>query len=160
MKRKLLILAAMSMIFSWQGCNDVAHNWPSGGNSTIPEEPKGDVVTYVLGQVLQYDPANVDGVDILGELDFFGGMTLTLYLTDGEITALEFDNDCVPFLPYSFDVPTEKVECLLDKSVTPNEIRLKATNEVIAVLDKGKMMVDFRLDSEQLSYRYTFKTVE
>jgi predicted small lipoprotein YifL len=155
MKKKLTILSIASMLFALAGCkDDVPVSTPE--DSGTPTDPRSDVAVYEVRQVLQFDPVNVKGTDIGRKFDFFRTLRLTLWMDGETVTHLEFSNGTIPFYPYAYQIPEGKVECVLDDSVTPAELRVKGTNELVALLEEGQLAINFTLDSKLVSYKYNF----
>ena len=128
-------------------------------NEMSKDYPENFQVNYKLRKVLQYDPMNINGVDISKELDFFETLKLTLNYNKGKLTTLSFDNGDIPFSPFNFESEQKfEVPCEIDYDVSPNELRIKDTNKVIAYFINSNFIMPFVLDCELLSYRYTFTT--
>ena len=53
----LLIIAAAFFLFSFAGCRPVS-------NQMDPGMPSDGEITYTLRQVIEYDPVNVNGIDV------------------------------------------------------------------------------------------------
>ena len=62
----------------------------------------------------------------------------------------------IPFLPFTEALPEGKIECDLDHSVVPNELRIHGTDTVIATFEKDGFTTEFQLDSKLLSYKYKY----
>jgi hypothetical protein len=154
MKKLALILAAASLQFALSGCKEDDRTKMNQSDLTDYD------VTYGLRQVMQYDPMNIDGINIIDKFDFFGTFRLVIHYTGGKISAVTFSNGDIPFSPVDFVVPTGTTEAYLDTDALPNVIRLRQNGEAIATFTKGEFNITFRLDSPLLSYRYTFKSVE
>ena len=157
MKKSLLIIICASVLSVLSGCDKESVS-TGGGQPTGPTDEGGQTkAEYVIRQVLQSDPENVDGVDLYDKFDFFSTLKMILYVTDGDIVAMEFSNGNIPFYPYSFEVPEGKFDCEFDSTVEPNLLKIKGTDNVVARIDNGQIVVDFKLDCEKLNYRYTFR---
>lgn len=154
MKKRVFILTMVSAMFSLFSCDNGLTD------QMTPDYPKDGDVTYGIRQVMQYDPMNINGIDVAGKFDFFSTLKLTIHITDSKITAMTYTNGDVPFSPYDFEIPTGRFDCVLDTEVLPNVLRIKGTNNVIAIYKKGEFIVPFQLDSKALSYEYTFKNFE
>ncbi|MDR0509745.1 MAG: hypothetical protein LBH06_01460 [Rikenellaceae bacterium] len=154
MKNFALILAAASLLLSFSGCKE-------DDRTKMDQSDRTDYdLVYGLRQVMQYDPMNIDGINIVDKFDFFGTLRLTIHYAGGKISAVTFSNGNIPFAPVDFTVPTEKTEAFLDTDVLPNVIRLKESGKAIATYLRGEFIITFRLDSPLVSYKYTFKSVE
>lgn len=154
MKKKLTVFAMASFLLAFASCKDDPAN--TGGPEPTPEEPRDTRVEYSIRQVLQFDPETPKGVDFAPAFDFFDDVRLTLWLHGSDITHFEWVPGDVPFSPFDFDVPTGKVECVLDKETEPFEIRIKATDELFAVVEAGELVIDFVLDNPAVNYKYKF----
>ncbi len=153
MKKILLMAAAASMLFAAAGCGELSDKM----TETYPTDYD---VTYGLRQVLQYDPMNIDGINVGPKFDFFETLRFTIHYTGGRITAASFTNGGVPFSPFGFNVPDGRFEVDFDTDVSPNELRVKGSANVLAYFLNGEFSVPFRLDHSTISYKYTFKGVE
>ena len=76
--------------------------------------PSDYTINYGLRQVLEYDPMNINGIDVVDKFDFFSTLRFTIEVHDGKMTHLEFSNGEVPFSPFAFEVPDGVVECEFD----------------------------------------------
>lgn len=161
MKRKLLVLTIASVLFALAGCQDKGDRYPAIDDPETPVGPKGDAAVYTIKQLLQCDPANPQGINIADKFDFFEGLKLKLWFTDGEAHTMEFTNgDRIPFYPFDFEVPAGKIECVLDETAEPAELRIKATDQLIAVKENGALTISFHLDSKLITYKYKLRTEE
>jgi hypothetical protein len=145
--------AAASMLFGAAGCYETS-------DKMTDNYPADYDVTYGLRQVVQYDPMNIDGINVGPKFDFFNTLRFTIHYTDGRITAAGFTNGGVPFSPFGFNVPDGRFEVDFDTDASPNELRIKGTDNVLAYFMNGEFSVPFRLDHSTISYKYTFKGVE
>jgi len=155
MNKKLTIFAAASLLLALGSCKDDAPI-PAGGKEPEVEKPRDTAVEYSIRQVLQCDPETPEGVNIAPALDFFGDVRLTLWLHGTEVTHFEYRPGDVPFSPFDYTVPTGKVECVMDRTVEPHEIRVKSTGELFAVMEAGELVVNFSLDNPAVVYKYKF----
>ncbi len=154
MKNKIAILILM-MVVSLVGCEDDL------SNKMTNDYPQNKEITYKLRQVLQYDPMNINGIDVSQKLEFFSTVRFTLYYTDGKITRLTYSNGNVPFSPFQFEAESDlDVNCVLDYDVYPNELRILDTDKVIAYYQNGEFIMPFQLDCSSVNYKYTFVNVE
>lgn len=144
-------MAAASLSFS--ACEDVSDEMSS-------DYPADYTIDYGIRQVVQYDPMNINGIDVASKFAFFSTLRFSIRVTGNKMTALSFSNGDVPFSPFAFDVPDGEVECELDTGALPNALRIKSTGEVIAYFQNGEFSIPFRLDSRSLSYKYTFKEIK
>ena len=153
MKRYVWLLAAVSFLMSFISCESV---------STIADPNYDDNATieWKLRQVMQVDPININGINLVDEFDFFSTFGFKLYREDGKFTALEFNNGEVPFDPFTFNMPQGKVACYLATEVVPHELRLKETDDVVAYFKNGEFYIPFQLDCVELSYQYKFGEVK
>lgn len=155
MKSNILKLSIILMILSLFGCEDEISNKMSS------DYPQNYEVNYQLRQVLQYDPMNINGIDVAKKLAFFNSLRFTLQYNEGKLTKLKYSNGVVPFSPFNFDAETEfEVDCELDYEVFPNELRVRGTDKVIAYYQNGEFIMPFQLDCSSISYKYTFVNVE
>lgn len=113
--------------------------------------------TFVLQKVLEKDPVNVNGLDILNELEGYESLSLKVYYVDDKITALEFTEGEVPYTAYGFAIPEGKVDCYFDTNCFPNAVRLKSDDSVIAYYKLGQFFFPYQLDCSDISYEYWFK---
>lgn len=147
----LLLLIAVSFF----GCEEEISNQMSS------DFPKNYDIEYKLRQVVQYDPMNINGINISGKLAFFSTVRFTLHYKDGKITSLSYTNGDVPFSPFGFKADSKiEADCELDYSVMPYELRIKGTDKVIAYFQNGEFIMPFQLDCSSISYKYTFVNVE
>jgi len=151
MKRQTLIFAAL-LGLALGGCGT-----PS--DKMTDDYPTDYDLVYGLRQVVQYDPVNVDGVNLVDRLDFFSKLRFTIHYEGGKVVAATFSNGEVPFSAFGFEVPEGRFECRLDTDVTPNAL-VTADDETIALFTNGEFSIPFRLDHSTISYKYTFKSVE
>ncbi|MFV0591016.1 MAG: hypothetical protein ACK5M7_06500 [Draconibacterium sp.] len=155
MKNYKLFIPILLIVFFFFGCDDEISNQMSG------DLPQDYDIEYEIRQVMQYDPMNINGIDISKKLDFFSTVRFTLHYNGGKITSLSYSNGEVPFSPFGFgtDLQTE-TECELDYDVMPNELRIKGTDNVVAYFQNGEFIMPFRLDCGTLSYKYTFANID
>ncbi len=154
MKRIILFLttliAAMSVAIS---CKELSNEMDPDYNGTY------DLV-YCLKSVKQYDPVNVGGIDVYKYFDFFKSLTFTIHFVDEKVSSINFENGSIPFLPYTFNVPSGDIDCYLETSITPYELRIKSNDDVIAYYLRGEFYIPFQLDCEEISYEYRFSSVK
>ena len=93
MRKKILLLLVVLATFSFFSCTEDVSNQMSS------DYPTDYDINYELRQVLQYDPMNIDGIDIVSKLDFFKTLRFTLHYENGKITKVKFNNGSVPFSP-------------------------------------------------------------
>ena len=126
-------------------------------DTTMDEEYEPDKVsTFYLWKALQIDDVNVNGIDIKPYFDWFDSFQLEIRRTDGKISGIKMNNGNIPHDMYGFNLPTEEVECYFDNSVQPNAIRRKADDQIVAVLRKGVICMEFNMDCKTVSYRFMF----
>lgn len=155
MKRKNAPFAMAILLLALAACKDDGTTY-GGGKEPEPQESRDTSVEYSIRQVLRTDPETPGGVDVAPAFDFFDDVRLTLWLHGLDITHLLYEKGSVPFSPFDYEVPTGKVECALDRTVEPAEIRIKETGALFAVVEAGEVVVNFRLDNEAVGYKYKF----
>lgn len=156
MKRIILFIASAVLALSFASCERVA---PSDSQLKPDESLPDRTTTFALSSVLEKDPMNTAGVEVVDKLKFFSTYRMLLTYTDGEISDIEFQQE-LPFSTYSFDIPTGKQACYYDTSRVPFTIRLKSTDDVVATYSVGEFLVSFNLGCEEVSYEFHFKKVE
>lgn len=151
---------AAVFVMAISGCVKVSTDWKADLHPGTYE------INYGLSKVVEIDPVNVSGIDVMPYFDFFDGYRMKLSIVDGKISNVEFIAGDVPFSAYEFPVPSGKAACYFDNSTLPNVIRLQnggtpsPSDPVVATLYKGEFYVEFHLDFEDISYRYYFKSIE
>lgn len=153
MKRSLIWLSSLvASLFMLSACVEVVPQ------NTVAETPNiGDYeYTYTLHRVLEIDPLNTTGIDLLPHLDWFKSFSVKVYVEDGQYVACEIDNGGVPFSPYTFPIPSGKVQCSLDTDHLPWTLRL-STGEAVATYKQGQFCIPFQLDCADIRYEYWFK---
>jgi len=153
MKKNVLIFTVISVLLSLSACENTDRL------KMDLDYPADFDINYGIRQVMQYDEVNINGIDLAAKFPFFATLKLTIHYTDSKISGVTFSNGEVPFSPYDFEVPAGKVNCYLDTSVLPNELRITGTKNVIAYFQKGEFTVPFKLDCPALDYKYTFKSI-
>lgn len=153
MKRYVWLLAALSFLMSFISCEQIQ-------STADPNYDDNATIEWRIREVMQYDPININGIDLVNEFDFFKSFSFKLYRTDGKFSALEFNNGDIPFMPFGFAVPSGKVECYLSTDVSPYELRLKDSDKVVAYFKNGEFYIPFQLDCIELSYQYKFGEVK
>lgn len=151
--KKYAFISLLAAACAFVSCEEVSDKMSS-------DFPSDYTINYGLRQVLQYDPMNINGIDVVDKFDFFSTLRFRIEVHDGKMTHLEFSNGEVPFSPFAFEVPDGVVECEFDTDALPNELRIKGTGNVIAYFQNGEFSIPFQLDSKQLSYKYTFKEIK
>lgn len=144
-------MAAFSLFLA-QSCEEVS-------NQMDPDYPSDYDIDYALREVLEIDPVNVNGIDVMPYFDFFDNFRFTIHYRGGKIASVEIVNGDVPFSPYSFSFPEGEVECYFDTERLPNAIRMTSTDEVIAYYSTGEFYIPFQLDCKDISYEYYFREV-
>lgn len=129
-------------------------------NEMDPDYPTDYQINYTLKQVMEYDPVNVNGIDVYKYFDFFSTLNFTINVVDSKMTSLVFDRGDIPFSPFQFDIPEGEVECWLDSESIPNALRVKGTDDVVAYYKNGQIVMDFQLDCKEISYEFRFKEVK
>lgn len=141
-------------LFTLAGCEDEV------SNEMTSDYPENFNIEYQLRQVMQYDPVNINGLDVSDKLDFFSTLRFSLQYTNGEISKLTYSNGTIPFSPFAFDTEMDfEADCELVTDVLPNELRIKGTDQVIAYFQNGEFIMPFQLDCSSIRYRYTFVNV-
>ena len=154
MKNYKLFFPILLIIFFFIGCEEEISNKMSA------DFPQDYDIEYEIRQVMQYDPMNINGIDISEKLDFFSTVKFTLHFNGGKITNLTYSNGEVPFSPFGFEADSQiEAECELDYDVMPNELRIKGTDNVVAYYQNGEFIMPFQLDCGSISYKYTFVDV-
>lgn len=154
MRKYLFIAAVVSVLFVLVSCED------ENRTKMSLDYPSDFDINYGLFHVYQYDEVNINGIDLVSKFDFFNTFRLTLHYTDNKISAVTFDNGDVPFSPYSYEIPSGKVDAYLNTNVLPNELRLTGSEKVIAYYVNGEFSIPFKLDCPSLDYKYTFKSIQ
>lgn len=152
MKRYIWLLAAAMTILLF-GCE-------TDRTTADPAYDENTEITYTIREILQFDPININGIDLIDEFDFFSTFGFTLYRTEGKFTSLEIIPGDVPFSAYDFELPAGKVDCYLATDTVPYELRLKDSDNVVAYFKNGEFYVPFQLDCVELSYQYRFREVK
>lgn len=161
MKRYALLLAAACTLCTFSACDDeptLPYIPYEEEQTNVPEEgedPEPTTNTYRLGRVLQCSPENPNGVDLYGKFDFFSTLRMTVSVS-ATGAVVEFDNGEIPFLPFAEALPEGPIECVLDQTVIPNELRIRDTKTVIATFEKDGFTTEFQLDCKQLTYKYKY----
>ena len=153
MKRYALLLAALSFLMTFIGCESI-------NTVADPNYDDNATIEWRLREVLQYDPININGINLIDEFDFFNTFGFKLYREDGKFTALECNPGDVPFSSFAFDLPSGKVPCYLYTESAPYELRLKDSDKVVAYFKNGEFYIPFQLDCIKLSYQYKFGEVK
>lgn len=154
MKRILSIITLSALFIALAGCVKVDQS------GMTPDEDRPDgTTTYVLSKVLEKDPSNPNGIDILDEVDFFSSYRLLLTREKGKYVAVEFQQD-LPFSTYKFAMPSGKKECYYETEHIPFSLRLKDTDDVVITYYQGNFIVDFQLGCQEISYEFQFKSVD
>ncbi|MCM1502672.1 MAG: hypothetical protein NC115_08430 [Bacteroidales bacterium] len=151
MKNRILLLAA-AVCLAFSACRPVSNQMDPG----MPSD--GDIV-YTLRQVLEYDPVNVNGIDVCPYFDFFSTLRFTIQVRDGKMSYLQYTDGDIPFSPFSFGTGDGFVECRLDMDVLPYALKLVETGETVAYFRNGEFYIPFQLDCKDLSYEYRFREI-
>ena len=153
MKKFVWLLSILYVMTGISGCKGLE-------TAADPDYDDNATIQWHLREVLQYDPININGINLIEEFDFFSTLGFTIYRTDGKFTEIEFDNGNIPFYPFNFTIPEGKVACELNTDVSPYELRLKDTGDVVAYFSNGEFYIPFVLDCVELSYKYRFGEVK
>ena len=95
-----------------------------------------ETIVYTLNSVLQIDPINASGIDLLKHMDIFDGYTFSIYRENAKVVAVEITEN-IPFEVYA--QPFEgKVAGYFYTERLPWTIRNKETDQVIATYIKGE----------------------
>lgn len=151
MKKQILIFVAL-LGLGLGSCGDTP-------NEMTDNYPTDYDVVYGLRQVLQYDPMNIDGINIVDKLGFFSSLRFTIHFEESKVAGVTFSNGEVPFSAFGFAVPEGRFDCVLDTDVIPNVLRT-TDGKTIAQFTNGEFSIPFRLDHSTVSYKYTFKSVK
>lgn len=155
MKYSKPVFLLLTAFFFLTGCMKDVSNQMSG------DFPENYDIEYGIRQVLQYDPVNINGIDISKKLDFFSSLKFNLHYTGGKISSVSYSNGNIPFSPFNFDNGSDfEAECELDTQVFPNELRIKGTDRVIAYFQNGEFIMPFTLDCGSINYKYTFVNIK
>lgn len=155
MKNYKSFILLLLMAVSFFGCEEEISNQMS------TDYPQNYDIEYKLRQVMQYDPMNINGINVVSKLEFFSSVRFTLHYNNGEITSLSYNNGSVPFSPFGFEADSQiEADCELDYNVMPYELRIKGTDKVIAYFQNGEFTMPFKLDCSSISYKYTFVNVD
>ncbi|HCB89821.1 MAG TPA: hypothetical protein DEP71_11140 [Porphyromonadaceae bacterium] len=154
MRKCALTVTVVSVLLALASCEDDSRT------KMLSDYHSDFDINYGLFHVYQYDEVNINGIDLASKFDFFNTFRLTLHYTDNEISAVTFDNGDVPFSPYSYEIPSGKVDAYLNTNVLPNELRLTDSEKVIAYYVNGEFSIPFKLDCPSLDYKYTFKSIQ
>lgn len=90
--KKYAIISLLAAACAFVSCEEVSDKMSS-------DFPSDYTINYGLRQVLQYDPMNINGIDVVDKFDFFSTLRFTIEVHDGKMTHLEFSNGEVPFSP-------------------------------------------------------------
>jgi len=115
--------------------------------------------TYGIREFLEYDAKNPGGVNLVPYFDFFKTFALKIYVVDGKISFLEIDNGDLPCDEYAFTLPEGKVACYYDEVAIPHALKLYS-GDTIATFEGGELVFRFVLDSQKISYKMTYTTIE
>lgn len=151
MKKIMTYLAAAAGLLLAASCQPVS-------TEMDPDYPSDYDISYALGKVLEKDPVNVTGIDVCPYFDFFKTFRFTIHVKGGKMSSFTIENGDVPFYPFNC-VEGEEIECRFDGESSPNVLRIKETDEVIAIFDRGECYLPFQLDCEQLNYEYRFREI-
>lgn len=164
MKKYVIILAAALLAGSLTGCEDDATlpfipvEKPDDNTPPSGDDPATHTVTYRLDKVLLCAPENTEGTDLIGKFDFFAATRMTLRVSPTKTTVV-FENGDIPFYPFAEKLPEGEIPCELNTNVTPNVLRIKDTETVLATFENDGFTMSFRLDCKSLTYKYKFKSI-
>lgn len=154
MKYFKLLITPLVLAFTLIGCEDEVSNEMAGSY------PQNYDIEYKIRQVVQYDPVNINGIDVSDKIDFFNSIRFALHYKEGKITHFSYSNGDAPFSPFNFEAEMDgEVACEFDEEVTPNELRIKGTDHVVAYFRNGEFIMPFQLDCSAINYRYTFSSL-
>lgn len=152
MKKYLFALLSICGLLLVPSCEQVS-------TEMDPDYPSDYDIDYSLREVLEKDPVNINGIDIYPYFDFFSTLRFTIHVKDGKMSTLEFNNGDIPFSPFSFEIPAGEVECYYDSQVSPNALKLKSNDAVVAYFKSGELYIPFKLDCKEIDYEYRFRKV-
>ena len=166
MKKYVIKIAAALSACAFSSCDEettlpyIPVEKPEDNTPPSGEDPETYTVTYRLDKVLLCSPDNTNGLDISGKLDYFSPLRMTLNVSPLGTTVV-FENDEVPFSPFAGLIPEGggPIACELDSDVTPNVLRIKDSDTVLATFEQDGFTTEFRLDSRLLTYKYKFKSL-
>ena len=69
---------------------------------------------------------------------------------------VSIDDSNSPFDAWGVELPEGDMECTLDTSVVPNELRT-VDGLLLATFESNGFTVSFQLDCDQLTYKYKFQ---
>lgn len=155
MFKKILMTVCLAAVLPLAGCVEVAPTDKQMAHDT----DKDYEFTYGIRQFLEFDAKNPAGINIAPYFDFFETFTLKIYVVDGKLSFLDINYGDLPCDIYPFNLPAGKVECFYDETAIPHALKL-ATGETLATFEGGEFVVKFVLDSQEINYKVTFKTLE
>ena len=146
MKKYVIMIAAALSACAFSSCDEettlpyIPVEKPEDNTPPSGEDPETYTVTYRLDKVLLCSPDNTNGLDISGKLDYFSPLRMTLN---------------AGLMPEGGG----PIACELDSDVTPNVLRIKDSDTVLATFEQDGFTTEFRLDSRLLTYKYKFKSL-
>lgn len=164
MKKYAVILAAALLAGTLCGCDDeptlpfIPVEKPDDTTPPSGDDPATHTVTYRLDKVLQCAPENTNGTNIISKFDFFASTRMTLRVSPTKTTVV-FENGDIPFYPFAEKLPEGEIPCEFNTNVTPNVLRIKDTDTVLATFENDGFTLSFQLDCKQLTYKYKFKSI-
>lgn len=149
---KLYILISL-LVCSLLGCEEVS-------NEMTSDFPQNYETTYGIRKVLQYDPLNINGIDVADKFDFFETVRFDLQFTKGKMSKLTYYGNEVPFPPLNIgNDEVLEIDIELNYDVIPNELRIKDTEMVLFYYVNGEFILPFNLDCSSINYRCTFVNI-
>lgn len=165
MKQFAFLLIAACSFALLSGCEEkqtlpyIPVEEPEDSTPATGEDADPLTVNYELDKVLQCDPVNTNGTDITDKLDFFATRARMSVSISPTGTRFTFENgEQIPFYPFAEEFQSP-IDCELDTAVVPNELRRKDTGEVLATFENDGFVISFHLDSQHITYKYKFKSV-
>lgn len=162
MKKLTLLLAFALVVGGFSSCDDNDNKLPyipyEPEEPEVPaegEDPVAEQSTYTLKEVLLCDPSHPDGINIINKVDYFKSMSMTISQSPTKLL-VTIDDTNSPFDAWGVELPDGEMECILDTSVVPNELRT-VDGLLLATFEKNGFTVSFQLDSDKLTYKYKFQ---
>lgn len=162
MKKLTILLAVALVAFGFTSCGDEATKLPyipyEPEEPEVPatgENPSSEVVVYNLSEVLLIDEAHPAGINLMEKVNFFNSLTMTIEQSPTKLLVTVDDTNS-PFDAWGVELPEGPMECTLDTSVVPNELRT-LDGLLLATYQSNGFTVEFQLDSDKLKYQYKFK---
>ena len=78
--KKYAIISLLAAACAFVSCEEVSDKMSS-------DFPSDYTINYGLRQVLEYDPMNINGIDVVDKFDFFSTLRFTIEVHDGKMTS-------------------------------------------------------------------------